>query len=57
MAKQVMNPELKAAWDDVLHWARRLSYKQAENHPEWKEEYEKAKKRRDEIKARKEGTS
>lgn len=44
-----MSPELKAAWDEVLFWAKRLSYKQADNHPEWKEHYEAAKKKRDEI--------
>lgn len=47
-----MNPELKRAWDEVLFWARRLSYKQADNHPEWREKYEAAKKRLEELKAR-----
>lgn len=45
-----MNPELKNAWDDVLFWARRLSYKQADNHPEWKQKYEQAVLKRDRIK-------
>lgn len=47
-----MNPELKRAWDEVLFWARRLSYKQADNYPEWREKYEAAKKRLEELKAR-----
>lgn len=47
-----MSPELKRAWDEVLFWARRLSYKSADNHPEWREKYEKAKARLNEIKAR-----
>lgn len=45
-----MNPELKAAWDEVLFWAKRLSYKQADNHPEWRKKYEAAKKRLNELK-------
>ena len=45
-----MNPEKKRAWDEVLFWAKRLSYKQAENHPEWRTKYEEAKKRLEELK-------
>lgn len=47
-----MNPELKKAWDDVLFWAKRLTYHSADNHSEWREKYETAKKHRDEVKAR-----
>lgn len=50
--KQVMSAEKKNAWDKVLFWARRLSYNQAGNHPEWRTNYEEAKKRLEEIKAR-----
>lgn len=45
-----MNPEKKRAWDEVLFWEKRLSYKQAENHPEWRTKYEEAKKRLEELK-------
>lgn len=44
-----MDPTLKRAWDEVLFWAKRLSYKQAENHPEWFENYKEAKSRLNEI--------
>ena len=37
-----MNPEMKKAWDEVLFWAKRCSYKQADNHPEWHEKYKEA---------------
>lgn len=47
-----MNPELKQAWDEVLFWAKRLSYKQADNHPEWRQKYEQAKIKKDQIKER-----
>ena len=47
-----MNPELKNAWDKVLFWSKRMTYASADKHPEWKEEYEKAKAHRDEVKER-----
>lgn len=47
-----MEPELKAAWDNVLFWAKRLSYHDAEQHPEWREKYNAAVARRDEIRSR-----
>lgn len=48
-----MNPELNNAWKEVLFWAKRLSYLNADKHPEWRENYEEAKKELAEIKARK----
>ena len=53
MVRPAMNPELKNAWDEVLFWAKRLSYHSADNHPEWKEKYKKAKERLAEVKAKK----
>lgn len=47
-----MNEDLKQAWKEALFWAKRLSYHSADKHPEWREKYETAKKRRDEIKNR-----
>lgn len=45
-----MSDEKKRAWNEVLFWAKRLSYKSADAHPEWKENYKRAKKRLEEIK-------
>lgn len=50
--KNIFTPEKKRAWDDVLFWARRLSYRAADNHPEWRQKYEEAKRRLKEIEAR-----
>ena len=47
-----LNPELKNAWDKVLFWSKRLSYASADKHPNWRVEYEKAKKNLEEVKAR-----
>lgn len=41
------------ARNEVLFWARKLSYKSADNHPEWRTKYEEAKKRLEEIKKNK----
>ena len=41
--KHIFEPEYKQAWDDVLFWAKRLSYRAADYHPEWRENYLKAK--------------
>ena len=35
----------------VLFWARRLSYAQADNHPEWRENYEQEKAKLNQMKA------
>ena len=48
-----MNPEMKKAWDEVLFWAKRCSYKQADNHPEWHETYKEAKRKLNELKSKK----
>jgi hypothetical protein len=45
-----MNPELKSAHDDVLFWSRRLSYHSSDKHPEWRENYIKAKERLKKVK-------
>ena len=49
--RRLFHPEYKRLWDEVLFWAKRLSYKAADIHPEWKEKYEDAVRRRDEWKA------
>lgn len=45
----MMNRELHEAWQEVLFWAKRLTYHSADRHPEWREKYEKAKKRLNEV--------
>lgn len=40
---RIFTAEEKKAWDEVLFWAKRLSYKSADQHPEWRERYEAAK--------------
>ena len=52
MKKTIMSAEKKRAWDEVLFWARRLTSCQADNHPEWKMNYVKAKRKLTEIKER-----
>lgn len=52
MKNSIFTPEKRRAWDDVLFWARRLSYKSAEKHPEWRQRYEEAKQRLNAIEAR-----
>lgn len=49
--KKIFSEERRRAWDEVLFWARRLSYKAADYHPEWRQKYEEAKQRLNEIKA------
>ena len=49
--KKLFHPEYKRLWDEVLFWAKRLSYKSADKHPEWKVKYKGAVKKRDEWKA------
>ena len=46
---KIFTDEKRQAWNDVLFWARRLSYKTAANRPEWREKYEEAKRRLSEI--------
>lgn len=48
--RELMGSELFDAHQAVLFWAKRLSYKSADIHPEWKTNYENAKKRLEEIK-------
>ena len=48
----IMSTEKKNAWNNVLFWAKRLSYNSASKHPEWKINYESAKKHLNEIKER-----
>lgn len=47
-----MSGERKRAWENVLFWSKRLTYLQAVNHPEWRENYLRAKERLKEIKER-----
>lgn len=47
---RIFSAERKKAHQDVLFWARRLSYKQSDNHPEWRTNYENAKRKLAEIK-------
>lgn len=51
--KKIFTAEERKAWDDVLFWAKRLSYKSADQHPEWRERYEEAKARKDALMAAK----
>lgn len=48
--------EIKEARKKSLFWAKRMCYKSADYHPEWKEEYEKAKKHVEEVEAKYEET-
>lgn len=41
--KKIFTDEERKAWNEVLFWAKRLSYKSADQHPEWRERYEAAK--------------
>lgn len=47
---RIFTEEKRRAWNEVLFWARRLSYKQADKYPEWQQKYEEAKRRLNEIK-------
>lgn len=47
---KIFSEEKRRAWNEVLFWARRLSYNQADNHPEWEQKYKEAKQRLNEIK-------
>ena len=55
--KKLFHPEYKKLWDEVLFWAKRLSYKAADYHPEWRTKYEEAVRKRDEWKATHESTA
>ena len=46
---KIFTAEERQAWDDVLFWAKRLTYKSADSHPEWRERYEEAKARKDKL--------
>lgn len=47
---KIFTEERKRAWNEVLFWARRLSYNQADNHPKWEQKYKEAKQKLSEIK-------
>lgn len=49
--KQQKHDQIKEARKNSLFWARRLSYKSADSHPEWREKYKSAKQELERAKA------